>query len=77
MVIKFSASADKHQVPNTSAEYVALTGKPEPITTNWGEPGTMFVGVDDRGVELEVITVVRRGVEYVKHAMPTSYRFKG
>ncbi|MDR2703058.1 MAG: hypothetical protein LBB58_01780 [Cellulomonadaceae bacterium] len=56
---------------------MSLLGTSAPTITNWGEPGTVFVGIDDRGIELEVITVTRGINELFVHAMPTAYRFKG
>jgi hypothetical protein len=51
-----------------------MTARPSPVTTNWGEDGQLFTGTDDRGIEIEVITVTRRGTEIAVHSMPTSYR---
>jgi hypothetical protein len=41
---------------------------------NWGEPGLWYIGIDDRGVELEVGTVQRSMDELVVHSMPTGHR---
>jgi len=52
---------------------------PIPITTDRGEPALLHfgaddLGVDDCGVELEVITVIQRDQEYAIHAMPACDR---
>ena len=57
VVIKFRSSADKHGVPRRSTWRVALIGQGRDVITNEGGPGTEYVGLDDRGVELEVVTV--------------------
>ena len=74
MPLRYTAEADKHHVPHKSTWRVVLTARSEPTVTNWGEPGLLYVGIDDRGVELEVITVNRHGDEIAVHSMPTSYR---
>ena len=72
--MRFDRSASKHRVPRRSTWYVVMTATPRPIITNRGEPGLWYVGIDDRGVELEVCTVKRGAEEMVIHSMPTSYR---
>ncbi|MDR1449751.1 MAG: hypothetical protein LBI84_06060 [Propionibacteriaceae bacterium] len=76
MPVKFLAEADKHKVPRRSSLYVVLTARPQAITTNRGKSGTLFVGKDDRGVELEVITVGAGPRETIIHSMPVNYRHK-
>jgi len=45
------------------------------ITTDQGERGWLYLGPDDRGLELEVITVeLETGDLLVIHAMPTALR---
>lgn len=72
--MRYTDQADKHRVPRTSTWYVVMTAHSEPAITNWGEKGLLYTGMDDRGVELEVITVPRHGTETVVHSMPTAYR---
>ena len=74
MPLRFRAQADRHGVPRRSTWHVAMTTKSVPVITNWGEAGNLFVGIDDRGIELEVITVTRHGQEVVVHSMPTAHR---
>ncbi|MDR0358304.1 MAG: hypothetical protein LBJ87_02410 [bacterium] len=52
-----------------------MTATGQPLTTNCGERGTLYVGTDDRGIELEVITVPRGADELVVHSMPTGDRY--
>ena len=74
MPLKFDTRADKHHVPRHSTWYVAMTAVSIPTTTNWGQPGRLFIGLDDRGIELEVITVRRGRDEIVVHSMPVANR---
>ena len=64
-------------MPRRSSWHVVMTATGEGITTDWGETGTLYVGTDDRGVELEVITVARGRDELVVHSMPTGDRHHG
>lgn len=72
--MRFLRSAGKHGVPRRSAWVVTMKYFPREIVTNRGESGWLFVGVDDRGVEIEVVTVMRGREEWVIHSMPTSFR---
>jgi len=38
------------------------------------DPKIRFVGLDDRGEEIEIVAVVLPGLLLVIHAMPTRYR---
>lgn len=38
------------------------------------DPKILFIGIDDRGMELEIVAVVLPGQLLVIHAMPTHYR---
>jgi hypothetical protein len=51
-----------------------MTSAGIPITTNRGKPGVLYVGMDNRGIELEVITVPYQGGEKAIHSMPTGER---
>ena len=48
------------------------------VVTNAGEAGLLWVGNDDRGLELEVIAVIREEEDLllVIHVMPTGLREK-
>jgi hypothetical protein len=41
-----------------------------------GEPALLYVGPDDRGVELEVIVVIQPDQLLIIHVMPTALRRK-
>ena len=74
MSLRFTKKADHHHVPHSAIWYVVMTSQPIPFTTNWGESGQWYEGLDDRGITLEVGTVFHRGDEWVVHAMPRRYR---
>jgi hypothetical protein len=46
----------------------------ETILGTTTDPKIRFVGVDERGVEIEVVAVVLPSLLLVIHAMPTRYR---
>jgi hypothetical protein len=77
MPIKFKRSADKHGVPRRSTWRVVLLTEGRQTVTNRGEVGTEYIGIDDRGVEIEVITVPSGADEEVIHSMPTALRHQG
>ena len=74
--MRFLDSADDHKVPRHSTWHVIMTTRPRTVITNWGEAGLWYEGLDDRGVELEVITVQRGNNETVVHSMPTNLRHR-
>jgi len=74
MALRFTKAADRHEVSHRAIWYIVMTAQPVPFTTKWGESGLWYEGTDDQGVDLEVGTVVRKGDEWVVHAMPLEYR---
>ena len=74
--VRFATSARKHRIGKTRAlQAMADAGEPAVI------PGTgdlddrlLFIGRDERGVELEVIAIERPDHLLVIHVMPYSYR---
>ncbi|HEU5265948.1 MAG TPA: hypothetical protein VFU35_04580 [Jatrophihabitans sp.] len=50
------------------------TTKPTAITTDDGDEAWLYVGTDERGVEVEVIAVGQPDQLLVIHAMPTHHR---
>ena len=78
MRIEFTTASRKHRIGRAHVRYVMATHEPEEAVTARGEPGWKYVGVDDRGVELEVIAVeLDVGDLLVIHAMPTALRGGG
>ena len=75
MRIVFTTASKRHKIARTHARYVMATCTPTPVVSNRGEAGWLYVGPDERGVELEVIAVeLRSGDLLVIHVMPTALR---
>jgi hypothetical protein len=75
VTLKFVRSVDKHGVPRKSTWHVIMSTQGRDATTSRGERGKLYIGVDDRGIELEVMTRPTGPFdEIVFHSMPTSDR---
>jgi hypothetical protein len=73
--IVFTTASKRHKIARSHARYVMATCTPTPVTSNRGEAGWLYVGPDERGVELEVIAVeLASGDLLVIHVMPTALR---
>ena len=73
--IRFTQASRKHRLGRAQVRHVMATTIPSGIVTNQGEQGWLYVGPDDRGLELEVIVVeLDDGDLLVIHAMPTALR---
>ena len=72
--MRWSRSARKHRIGRAHAEHVMATSFGQRTTTTRGGVGLLFVGLDDRGIELEIIVVVDGEDVIVIHIMPTQYR---
>jgi hypothetical protein len=75
--IRFTLSARKHRIGRTSTRHVLAGTRPTPVTATSGADAWLYVGLDERGRELEVIAVEVQpadgGQHYllVIHVMPT------
>jgi len=74
-VVKVASSARRHRVSRARI-LQALTNQSYATTlpVAGSDPKMVFVGTDDRGIELEVVAVVLPRMLLVIHAMPTHYR---
>jgi hypothetical protein len=78
--IRFTQSARKHRIGRSSARHVLADTRPTPVTATSGADAWLYIGVDERGRELEVIAVEVQpadgGPHYllVIHVMPTRLR---
>ena len=78
--IRFTQSARKHRIGRTSARHVLADTRPTPVTATSGADAWLYVGLDERGRELEIIAVEVQpaddGQHYllVIHVMPTQLR---
>ncbi len=78
--IRFTQSARKHRIGRTSARHVLVTAETTAVTTTSDADAWLYVGLDDRGRELEVVALevypADGGRPYllVIHVMPTQLR---
>ena len=73
--IRFTQSARKHRIGKARALYVIENYHPMEINdSHSGEQNLRWIGIDDRGLELEIIAVVTPKYLLVIHVMP--YRFR-
>lgn len=75
-IVRITSGARKHLLSRVRIEQ-ALHAHTTAVTLHHGtDPKILFIGPDDRGVELEILAVVLPGQLLVIHAMPTHYREK-
>ena len=74
MHIKFTQAARKHRIGKAHAMFVIENYPFFVITSKEGRVQRVWQGLDDRGVELEVIAVVLKEYLLVTHAMPANFR---
>ena len=80
MEIRFTQAARRHRIGKASARFVLAHVLPTGVTTAHGSPAWRWVGIDERGRELEIVAVEVLGdqdpepVLLVLHVMPTHYR---
>ena len=72
---RFTRSARKHRIGKASARFVMATTRPIVAPSPEGEDERrLWVGVDERGRELESVAIVLGDDVLVIHVMPTHYR---
>ena len=73
--IRFTQSARKHRIGKARALYVLEQYQPMEVhDPKTGDQNLCWIGIDDRGLELEIIAVVTPEYLLVIHVMP--YRFR-
>jgi hypothetical protein len=76
--IKFTRGSRKHRIGRAHAKYVLETVEPTVIpATASADERIVWIGPDDRGVELEIVAVALPEYWLVIHVMPTQYRTGG
>ena len=74
--VRFAQSARKHRIGKTHT-LAALENAGDPVVvaapSDDLDDRLVFVGVDDRGIELEIIAVQLPGFLFVIHVMPTTF----
>ena len=74
MRIKFTQAARKHRIGKAHALFVIENNPFFVVTDEVGRVQRVWQGLDDRGVELEVIAVVLKEYLLVTHVMPANFR---
>ena len=75
--VRFARSARKHRVGRAHVVHVIDTSVPEDVpAVGEFDPRKVWVGLDDRGLELEIVAVVLPGELLIIHVVPTALRRK-
>jgi hypothetical protein len=75
MGVRFASSSRRHRIGQGHARYVINTYSPVVISIEGEETRKlMWIGIDDRGLELEVIAFETEEGFVVIHVMPYRYR---
>ncbi|WP_163542045.1 hypothetical protein [Occultella kanbiaonis] len=74
MEIIWTTASRKHRIGRGHALHVMQHGTVTETTTTRGEIALRYVGADDRGIELEFVSVVVPDGLLVIHVMPTALR---
>jgi hypothetical protein len=74
MQIKFTQAARKHRIGKAHALFVIENNPFFVVKDEVGRVQRVWQGLDDRGVELEVIAVVLKEYLLVTHVMPANFR---
>lgn len=75
MEIRFSQSARKHRIGKQRALSVIDASEPvEYLVEGSNPPRMMWIGFDDRGLELEILAVKTATYLLVIHVMPYKFR---
>jgi len=74
---RFARSARKHRIGRAHVMHVIETVSPSDVAAvGEFDARQVWLGPDDRGVELEIVAVVLPGELLVIHVMPTALRRK-
>lgn len=73
--IRFTRGSRKHRIGRAHARYVIATTKPgKAKDTETQVMVWTWIGLDDRGLELEIVAIERPDCLLVIHVMPTELR---
>ena len=75
MNIRFTQSARKHRIGKAHAKFVIRNYDPTFVQGELGKKDKLlWMGEDDRGLELEIVALVSSDYYLVIHVMPTIFR---
>lgn len=72
--MRWAQASRRHRVGRAHARYVMSTAIPTQTKTSSGNEALLWIGPDDRGVELEIVAAVLPDLYLVVHVMPTGLR---
>lgn len=72
--LRWAQASRRHRIQRARARFVMATVEPVETTTVAGNPALLWIGPDDRGVELEIAAAVLTDLFVVVHVMPTALR---
>ncbi len=74
-VVRWYRSARRHRIGKAHAMHVIGSVEPTPVpASDTADARLVWIGSDDRGVELEIVALDRGDVIVVIQVMPTSLR---
>ncbi len=76
MTLQWARGSRKHKIGRAHAQHVINTTTPQ-LFAGGGKLGDdmwRWVGVDDRGLELEIVAIAMADALLVIHVMPTAFR---
>lgn len=74
MEVRWSQSSRRHRIGRAHARHVMSMVEPTAAVTTAGSAALLWIGMDDRGVELEIVAAVLPDLYLVIHVMPTALR---
>ena len=75
VVVRFSQSARRHRIGKAHALHVINSIEPEVIRADdTTEDRLLWIGPDDRGLDLEIVAIVEPDYLLVIHVMPHHFR---
>jgi len=75
MEIRFTQSARKHRIGKVHAKFVIRNYEPTFVQGYVGDKDKLlWIGNDDRGLELEIVALISDEFLLVIHVMPTVFR---
>ena len=76
--IRFGRSARKHRIGKARARFVMENSQPSFVpATDERDQQLQWIGIDQNGVELEIVAVEKPDALLVIHVMPTHFRRRG
>ncbi len=73
--VKITSGARKHGISRKRIEQALINQSfSATLSIAGSDPKVVYLGNDDKGMEIEIIAVVLPGLLLVIHAMPTHYR---